>query len=416
MLWTFAPTQPKMMLRIDRGLSQVWKDDGFEDPMNPDRFVKVFDVLDSGFRDWIFSAFGLIFVAIGIVIAVFPKIVKAAGIPFLDVQSRTRRFSRYVFLGFAILWTTISFSMTYSQYHRHKALAQENGCRIVEGPVEHFVPMPWAGHPVESFSVSGVLFSYSDFNVTDGFNNTSSHGGPINRDSYVRICYDPAGNVILRLEIRDFKGDLKDYGKTESIFPKRGDIQKLYIKNPAMQMPWYDNLFVVLYFLDFLAIQTLFLPYIRTFFCIKTVPILDCPVPEGLEPGKKIKLRNSMIFWDRENRAIWLRPRGFNLIQVPLTTAKLKVDASDRSIVEDEIRFSSGFPFVMALFLWTAYRLFSAAMAANANAPPLALFGGIAALVIVIGGFLNLRILRSRMEKLVQDALSELKDMQALGL
>jgi len=123
-----------------------------------------------------------------------------------------------------------------------------------------------------------------------------------------------------------------------------------------------------------------------------------------------------MIFWDRENRAIWLRPRGFNLIQVPLTTAKLNVDASDRSIVEDEIRFSSGFPFVMALFLWTAYRLFSAAMAANANAPPLALFGGIAALVIVIGGFLNLRILRSRMEKLVQDALSELKDMQALGL
>jgi hypothetical protein len=384
--------------------------------MNPDRFVKVFDVFDSGFRDWTFSAFGLIFVAVGIVVAVFPKIIKAAGIPFLDGQSRTGRLFRYGFLGFAVLWTAISFSMTYSQYQRHEALAQGSGCRVVEGPVEHFVPMPYGGHSVESFSVSGVLFSYSDFIVTDGFNNTSSHGGPINRDSYVRICYDPVGNVILRLEIRDFKGELKDYGKMESIFPKREDIQNLNGKTTAINIPWYSNLFVVLYFLDFLAIQTLFLRYIRTFFRIKTVPILDCAVPDGLEPGKKIKLRNTMIFWDRENRAIWLRPRGFNLIQVPLMTAKLNVDASDRSIVEDEIRFSSGFPFVMALFLWTAYRLFSTAMRANANAPSPSSFVGIAALVFVIGGFVNLWILRSRMEKLVQDALSELKDMQPLGL
>jgi hypothetical protein len=202
----------------------------------------------------------------------------------------------------------------------------------------------------------------------------------------------------------------------ESIFPEREDIQNLNGKTTAINIPWYSNLFVVLYFLDFLAIQTLFLPYIRTFFRIKTAPILDCAVPEGLEPGQKIKLRNTMIFWDRENHAIWLRPRGFNLIQVPLVTAKLNVDASDRSIVEDEIRFSSGFPFVMALFLWTAYRLFSTVVATNANGPSSASFVGIAALVFVIGGLVNLRIARSRMEKLVQDALSELKDMQPLGL
>ena len=34
--------------------------------MNPDRFVKVFDIVDSGFKDWTFPAFGLIFVVIGI--------------------------------------------------------------------------------------------------------------------------------------------------------------------------------------------------------------------------------------------------------------------------------------------------------------------------------------------------------------
>jgi len=110
--------------------------------MNSGNFVKVFDVLDSGFRDWHFLAFGLIFVAVGAVIAAFPKIIKATGIPYLDFPSWGRAFSRYGFLGFAILWTAMAFLVSYSVHLRHKALAQENRCRLVEGPVEHFVPMP----------------------------------------------------------------------------------------------------------------------------------------------------------------------------------------------------------------------------------------------------------------------------------
>ncbi len=114
-------------------------------------FFKVFDVLDSGFKDWTFSAFGLIFVAIGSVIFFFPNLIRAAGIPYLNVQSRLRTFSRYGFIGFAILWTSITFFATYSQYLRHRALAQENRCRAVEGAVEHFVPMPYGGHAQNSF-------------------------------------------------------------------------------------------------------------------------------------------------------------------------------------------------------------------------------------------------------------------------
>src|SRR5216683_4056122 len=153
--------------------------------MDTDHFVKVFDILDTGFRDWTFSAFGLIFVAVGIVILVFPRFLKAVGIPYLNLQSR---FSRYFDLGFAILWTTLFFSLTYLGYLHHRSLAQENRCRAVEGPVEHFVPMAYGGHAQETFYVSGVRFGYSDFEITDGFNNTSSHGGPINASSYVRIC------------------------------------------------------------------------------------------------------------------------------------------------------------------------------------------------------------------------------------
>ena len=377
-----------------------------------DHFVKVFDVLDSGFRNWTFSAFGLIFVAVGIVILFFPNMMRATGIPYLNVQSGFQTFFRYSFIGFAILWTSISFFATYSQHLRHKVLAEENRCRIVEGPVEHFVPMPYAGHAQESFSVDGVPFRYSDFIITDGFNNTSSHGGPINSDSYVRICYDPSEGVILRLEIRDFKGDLKDYAKALSIFPKPGDVPNMSGKNLAINVPWYSNLFLVLYILDFIAIYALYLPYIRTFFRLKTATVRDCAIPRALEAGRKIKLRNSMIYWDIESRAIWLRPRGFNLVQIPLVVATLNVAASEKSITGYETRFSSGSPFVMALFLWTAYIFFSATMAASPNLPSPAQFVGIAAVFFLIVGFINLRIIRSRMDRLIEDVLSELKEMQ----
>ena len=406
----YGSSSPADHARVAQNQTLLKRVDGAEHAAG--HLVKVFDVLDSGFRNWTFSAFGLIFVAIGIVIFFFPNMIRAVGIPYLNVQSRLRTFSRYGFIGFAILWTSIAFFATYSQYLRHKALAQENRCRVVEGPVEHFVPMPYAGHAQESFSVDGVPFRYSDFNVTDGFNNTSSHGGPISSDSYVRICYDPSGGVILRLEIRDFKGEMKDYWKAQSIFPKPADIQKVNGKNVAISLPWYSNLFVVLYLLDFVAIYALYLPYIRTFFRIKTAVVSDCSIPGVLEVGRKVKLRNSMIYWDVESRTIWLRPRGFNLVQIPLVVAKLGSDDGRVSITGYETRFSSGFPVVMAVFLWTAYRLFSATMPANANLPPPALLAGIAAVFFLIIGFFNLRILRSRMDRLVEDALSEFKEMQ----
>jgi hypothetical protein len=372
--------------------------------------VKVFDVLDSGFKDWTFPAFGLIFVAIGIVIFFSPSAIRAVGIPYLNIQSGYKRFFRYVFVGFAILWTAISFFATYSTHLRHKALAKENRCRTVEGPVEHFMPMPYTGHATESFSVEGVSFRYSDYIVTDGFNNTASHGGPINSGSYVRICFDASDGAILRLEIQDFKGELKDYGKVQSIFPVSPDVLNVG-RNSTFNLPWYGNLFFVLYVLDFIGICALYRPYVRTFFRLKTVAIRDGAIPWALEAGRKIKLRNAIIFWDREARTIWLRPRGFNLVQIPLMVTKLNVDADGTSIAEYETRFSSGFPVVMIALLSTAYLLFSATMP-YANLPSPALFVGIAAVFFMIVGFFNLRILRSRMDALVEDALSELKGMQ----
>jgi hypothetical protein len=378
-------------------------------PMNPDRFVKIFDVVDAGFRNWTFPAFGLIFVAIGLVMAFFPSIIKATGIPFLEAQSKFQKAFRFVFLSFAVLWTVIAFSTTYSQHLRQTSLAQENRCSVVEGPVEHFVPMPYGGHAVESFAVKGIPFSYSDFIITGGFNNASSHGGPIDDKSYVRICYDPSRNVILRLEIRDFKGELKDYGwRNFSLFPKAEDFQKA--GGPAIHIPWYSNLIVPLYLLDLVAIQMLFLPYLRTFLRVKTISDWDRAIPDLLEAGTKIKLRSSMIYWDKEDHAIWLRPRGLVLIQIPMMVAKLIVDSSNKSILGCEIRFSSGFPFVLTFMLWIAYQFFMAVPMNGAHGPPPAVFAAMGGLVVLIG-WINLRMLRSRMEKLVEDAVAELNGM-----
>jgi len=185
--------------------------------MNPDHFVKVFDVLDSGFRDWINLAIGLILVAIGLVLVVRRRMSKADEIPSLDsVPVARRRLRLNYFLTFGIVWTVVSYSDTYPPYLRHRALAEANACIVTEGPVRNFVPLPSNGHGFESFTVQGIPFRYSYYGFTDAFNDTSTHGGPIGPNSYVRICYDPSGNAtlrnaILRLEIRNFNGQVKDY-------------------------------------------------------------------------------------------------------------------------------------------------------------------------------------------------------------
>jgi hypothetical protein len=44
-----------------------------------------------------------------------------------------------------------------------------------------------------------LLFCYSDYEVTAGFNNSASHGGPIREGLPVRVSY--IGNTIVRLEV-----------------------------------------------------------------------------------------------------------------------------------------------------------------------------------------------------------------------
>lgn len=100
----------------------------------------------------------------------------------------------------------VSFRAVIVNYLHRRGQLRTGQYIVVEGPVEHFVPMPYQGHASESFNVQGVGFSYSTYEITSCFNHTTSHGGPIHEGLQVRIAYVPTRdryepNCILRLEV-----------------------------------------------------------------------------------------------------------------------------------------------------------------------------------------------------------------------
>jgi hypothetical protein len=146
---------------------------------------------------------GILFVILCVVLVIAPHHLpmKETGQPVILV-----RVGGLIGLFIALSATIESLTLGVADYRYYHGLLQNGKYTIIEGEVENFVPMPYEGHSRESFTVKGVRFSYSDFDNTPGFNNTSSHGGPIKGGLYVRIYYAtdpdyPHENRILKLEI-----------------------------------------------------------------------------------------------------------------------------------------------------------------------------------------------------------------------
>lgn len=55
----------------------------------------------------------------------------------------------------------------------------EGNYEIVEGYVENFIPRPVNGHAMETFSINGIKFSYSEGVIKPGYRKTYYHGGCI---------------------------------------------------------------------------------------------------------------------------------------------------------------------------------------------------------------------------------------------
>ena len=162
----------------------------------------VYDVTQEMPAIW-FPAFGLVFVAAGVLLWRYRHELTTGWRPFATRPAVRTAFAA-LFLGFSILWTAFSGVSVLAQHFAAQRALREGRAAVVEGVVEHFHPMPYTGHDTERFTVRGVRFAYSDYLVVSGFNRTSSHGGPIREGLPVRIhwCGSPAHATILKLEIK----------------------------------------------------------------------------------------------------------------------------------------------------------------------------------------------------------------------
>lgn len=154
--------------------------------------TEYYNVIESGHKVLSFAATGLIGVGIGLTVLFFMYKLRVKGF---------KRGFMFVWTGFAILWTLWSGISTGSEYLRSVSALKNENYLEVEGVVENFDPMPYSGHKNESFTVNGVFFEYSDFGPSAGFNNTKSHGGPIDEGKYVKIRYHEG--LILQLWIKE---------------------------------------------------------------------------------------------------------------------------------------------------------------------------------------------------------------------
>jgi hypothetical protein len=135
------------------------------------------------------------------------------GIPLVMVTVGVSAFRNRWYTGnraFIALWTGfagligIVFALTIAtQYFGLRSALASGQYKVVEGFVSNFSPASSGDHKPERFTVetpdSRVEYVYSWAVVTQGFNDTHPHGGPIRDGLRVRIA--DVNGAIARLEI-----------------------------------------------------------------------------------------------------------------------------------------------------------------------------------------------------------------------
>jgi len=141
--------------------------------------------------DWWIAGSCLYVVAIGAGVALFGRFILRLAIARGIGQL-------FVAIGLAMFAAALT-ALTH-EYWQLSSVYTGQHYKVVEGIVEDFQPMPYAGPSEECITVTGERFCYSDFNSTAAFHQSTSHGGPVRQGQPVRISH--ADNAILRLEIR----------------------------------------------------------------------------------------------------------------------------------------------------------------------------------------------------------------------
>lgn len=154
------------------------------------KFITIYDQSISGSVNPLFIVMPVIMLFIGIALFFLSKKISASN--YLLVKR------------FAVIYMIVVFFLLFFNFSALLKTPNQINLKVVEGIVENFHPMSYNGHDYESFNVKTVKFRYSDYSDWGGFNKTSSHGGPINRNGqHIRITYyeDDNENIILKLEM-----------------------------------------------------------------------------------------------------------------------------------------------------------------------------------------------------------------------
>lgn len=162
-------------------------------------YKTVFEVTDKGFEMMTFIP--LVFVIVGVGISWFNlKYNKSK-----STKRKTTIIFGFIFAGIGFLFSVLTIPTTISNRNKIQEKYKNKDYLVVEGVISNFHPMPKGGHDQESFTVNGVDFEYSDFEIVYAFNNTASHGGPIKKNGQqVRLAYlkTKSGNRILKVELK----------------------------------------------------------------------------------------------------------------------------------------------------------------------------------------------------------------------
>ncbi|GEM_PF-153733 len=87
---------------------------------------------------------------------------------------------------------SLGFRAQYNMYKKLSAAYKSGSYETTEGYVENFDPMPVQGHKYESFTVGGIDFYYSDYEIIQGYHNSKAKGGVITGNGqHLKIGYVP---------------------------------------------------------------------------------------------------------------------------------------------------------------------------------------------------------------------------------
>jgi len=154
-----------------------------------------FDLARSGFQEWDF----LLGLGGAVVSACLLVTARRAGPgPWTKAQ-----FGYLAASAILALWTVVGFGFPFVEYLFLRHAYDTGDYKIVTGTVDDFASRP--DGKGEHFTVSGIPFSYTQYDGTSRFHCTESAGGPIRAGLPVRIAYTYDGNfltnAIIRLEI-----------------------------------------------------------------------------------------------------------------------------------------------------------------------------------------------------------------------